>query len=60
VTNEGDRRSVYYRDPGGETWRLLAEFDMNVGFRPHMIGPDNTLYVAARTNKHELICLPAA
>jgi dipeptidyl aminopeptidase/acylaminoacyl peptidase len=52
TTIDGDMGSVFYRDPGQEKWRKLAEFNAydGTGFTPYYLGPDGTLYVSARND----------
>lgn len=49
TTREGGTNTIHYKDPGSTEWRKIAEFDMMAGFTPFDIGPDGTLYVAAKT-----------
>lgn len=53
TTRDGNMDTVYYRDPGSDAWRKIAEFDMMVGFIPYAFGPDGTLYVAAKTHDRD-------
>ena len=48
TTRDGNMDSVYYKDAGSDAWRKIAEFDTLAGFTPYLIGPDGTLYVAAK------------
>jgi acetyl esterase/lipase len=50
TTIDGDLESVFYRNPGQEKWRKLAEFNTydGTGFTPYFLGPDGTLYVSSR------------
>ncbi|MET3134290.1 dipeptidyl aminopeptidase/acylaminoacyl peptidase [Oxalobacteraceae bacterium GrIS 1.11] len=52
TTLEQNMESVYYRDPAGDAWRKLVEFDAYIGskgvFSPLAISPDGTFYVTTR------------
>jgi dipeptidyl aminopeptidase/acylaminoacyl peptidase len=52
VTQTNDVQQVYYLQ-GNDNWRKLAEFRLfsDTGFSPEYIGPDGTLYVAARRGR---------
>ncbi|MDB5936664.1 MAG: dipeptidyl aminopeptidase [Massilia sp.] len=49
---EKEMSVVYYRDPGTDKWRKLAQFNTYTGdadeIEPIAFGPDGALYVAAR------------
>lgn len=51
-TNNG-RRSILYKDPKGNEWRSLLDYDSlsEDGFTPINIGPDNRLFVTANNGK---------
>jgi dipeptidyl aminopeptidase/acylaminoacyl peptidase len=50
TAQEGDRKSIHYRDPAGGEWRKLAEFpaygESPGFFEPVSVANDGTLYVA--------------
>lgn len=56
VTARDRRASLHLRDPASGAWRKLRDFDRYLGddIRPLHVGPDGTLYVAARQGSDTL------
>ena len=53
--NEGGQTTIYYREPGGDDWRTIAQFATYSGskgaFSPLGFGADGTLFVLAQAGK---------
>jgi dipeptidyl aminopeptidase/acylaminoacyl peptidase len=53
--NEGGKTTIHYRDPAGDEWRTVAQFDTYTGsrgaFTPVGFGADGTLFVLAQAGK---------
>ena len=58
VSLERDIRTVHYRDPGTDEWRVLVSYNVNTGspgaFTPLAFAPDGTLYVETYAGKDKL------
>ncbi|RZA32432.1 MAG: S9 family peptidase [Lysobacteraceae bacterium] len=55
IQNEGGKTTIYYREPGGDDWRTIAQFATYGGspgaFTPVGFGADGTLFVLAQAGQ---------